>query len=129
MKNLLKNRIFWIIVIILVFGFSTGFFKDLFRPENTYARLELNLEKERRAFEGKVEEDTTILNALIAASIGGNFEVNYVILNDETKVYKIDGVSAGMKNLNFYLNNSKVETKEIHKIKIKPGDKILVKYE
>lgn len=130
-QKFLKNRDFWVVIAIVILGFYSGFFKDLFLPANT-ARLEIDYGEKRRAFEGELMFEMSVLDALIAASRGGGFEVRYAILTDATDVMKINGLTEDGLNeesWHFYLNGQRVETGQIHKIKIKPGDKILVKFE
>lgn len=127
--KILKNRTFWIVIIVLALGLSTGFFKGLFKPENKIY-VEINFNGEKRAFEGKALNDLTVLEALIASSRGGNFKVKYALLNDQVDIYKIKDLTENNSNKwNFYLNGKKVETSQIHKIKVKPGDKIYINYE
>lgn len=134
-NKFLKNRDFWLVAVILVFGFYTGFFQNLFKPSESnknLARLEIDFGTSRRAFEGEINSGMSILDALLAASRGGDFEVRYALLNDQTEVMKLDGIieyGLGEKGFSFYLNGGLVEESEIHKIKIKPGDKILVRFE
>lgn len=142
LKKLIKNRDFWLVIIILVFGFYTGFFKDLFNSSlekielifapTKVAVLEINYGDRRRAFEGEIMFDMSILDALLAASRGGNFEIRYAILGDKADIMKINGlIEDGLneKRWSFYLNGQKIESSEIHKTLIKPGDKILVNFE
>ena len=72
----------------------------------------------------------SVLDALLAASRGGGFEIRYAILNDNTEVMKIDGLAEDGLDGHwfFYLNGRRIEAAEIHKIRIKSGDKILVKF-
>lgn len=131
MGKLIKNRDFWAVVIILILGLYTGFFRELFWPANL-ARLEIDYGGRKRAFEGEIIFEMSVLDALLAASRGGDFEVRYAILRDATDVMKINGMAEdGLngKDWNFYLNGRRVETGEIHKIIIKAGDKIFIKLE
>ena len=48
-QKFLKNRDFWLVVVILVFGFYTGFFKDLFLS-SSLGYLEIDYGKEKRVF-------------------------------------------------------------------------------
>ncbi len=141
LKKIIRNRDFWLIIIVLIFGFYTGFFQNLFKysgrgspifsPSNlTY--LEIDYGSKRRAFEGEIMFEMSVLDALLAASRGGGFEVRYAILNDTTDVMKINDITEDGLNgesWNFYLNGRKVETGLIHKTPIRSGDKILVKFE
>lgn len=140
-KKLLKNRDLWLVALILIFGFYTGFFRDFFRdfknsspffaPVNI-ARVEIDYGNRRRAFEGEIVFDMSVLDALLASSRGGDFEIRYAILNGRTDILKINGMTEdglNEKSWNFYLNGQRIESSEIHQTRIKPGDKILVKFE
>ncbi|TSC90928.1 MAG: hypothetical protein G01um10142_178 [Parcubacteria group bacterium Gr01-1014_2] len=133
-KNLLKNRDFWVVIFVVVLGLSTGFFKDLFNPstKSNTAYLEIDFGDQKRAFEGEIIQDMSILDAVLASSRGGEIEVKYALINDQTNILKIndhteDGLSR--ETWTFYLNGEKIEAGEIHKIKIKSGDRILIKFE
>ncbi len=131
MRKMARNRDFWIIVLVVALGLSTGFFKDLFVSIDT-AYLEIDYGSKRRAFRGDLPYDMTILDALNAAGRAGSFEVRYVIESGETDIIGINGVKEIFSNgqkWNFYLNGKKVETAQLHEIGIKAGDKILVKLE
>jgi len=128
-SNILKNKIFWIVVIVLALGITAGFFKGVFNNKSeVYVEIDFNGEK--RAFEGKVINKLTILEALIASSRGGHFDVRYALINDQTDIFKINNLAENNLNRwNFYLNEEKVNSSQIHKIIVKPGDKIYIKYE
>ena len=127
--ELLKNRDFWLVVIVVIFGFYSGFFQALFSPANT-ARLEIDYGGRHRAFEGEITSEMSVLDALLAASRGGDFEVRYAILEDAADIMGVDGlIEDGLDGeWFFYLNGRRIETTEIHKVRIKSGDKILVKF-
>src|SRR3989344_2109113 len=133
LKKLAKSRDFWLVIAILVFGFWSGFFQGFFESSPPIARLEIDFGASRRAFEGEVRlEDMSVLDALLASSRAGSFEVYYSIINDQTEILKINGTAEdglNEKAWNFYLNGQKIETSEIHKTEIKASDKILVKFE
>ncbi len=135
MRRTFKNRDFWLIVFILIYGFYSGLFRDLFSLKKddsalTTARIEIDYGQFRRAFEGDVLADMTVLDALLAASRGGGFEVRYALLNDKTEIMKInshseDGLGGQWR---FYLNGTEIDVGKIHKIEIKPGDKIFAEF-
>ena len=133
-RALLKNRDFWIVILVVIIGSYTGFFSNLFNPppKPSIAYLEIDFGDKKRAFEGEITEDMSILDAVLASSRGGEIEIKYALINDHTDIFKIndhteDGLS--QKNWKFYLNGIKIDTSEIHRIKIKSGDKILVRFE
>ncbi len=128
-RRLTKNRDFWVVVAVIAFGFYTGFFTDLVNPP---AYLEIDFGERKRAFSGEITDDMSVLDALVASSRAGDFDLRYAILNDQVNLMVIDGfVKDGLdsKNWNFRLNGESVETPLIHKQRINPGDRVLIKYE
>lgn len=133
-KALLKNRDFWIIVLILVVSIYTGFFKGLpsFLNKGDSARVEIDFGDKKRTFEGKVIEGMSVLDAILASSRAGKLEFQYALLNNQTNVLRIDGFAEdglNKKTWNFYLNEEKIKKDEIHRIKIKSGDDVLIRFE
>ncbi len=137
-EKIIKNRDFWILAIILIFGFYSGLFKDLFNSlsfnsdETRVARLEIDDGNKKRAFEGEIISGMSVLDALTASSKVGDFEVRYALINDSTDIMDINGLAEdgiSQKKWNFYLNGEKIDAALAHKIQIGPGDKILVKFE
>lgn len=129
-NKLLKNRDLWLVIIIVILGFYTGLFQNLF-SSSSLARLEIDYGERRRAFQGEIMFEMSVLDALLASSRGGGFEVRYAILEGKTDVMRIDGLTEDGLDGNwfFYLNGRRIETAEIHKVRVKPGDKVLVKFE
>jgi len=137
-KKVFKNRNFWLIMAVLLYGFYSGFFLDLFgypagrEISSGMARIEIDFGDARRVFEGDVLPDMSILDALLAAAQAGGFEIRYAILDDHTDIIKIndyseDGLNA--RNWRFELNGEKIGAAEIHKVKIRSGDKISARFE
>lgn len=146
--SICKSRDFWLVMLVLVYGFYSGLFGDLLNYSinkevsseiskyrnieiSDAARIEIDYGTKRRAFEGDVLSDMSMLDALLAASRGGSFEVRYALLNDQTDIMKIEGlIEDGLDGQwHFYLNQKEIQADELHKVKIKPGDKIFVKFE
>ena len=126
-----KSRDFWLVIAVLVYGFYSGLFGDLINPISPPAYLEIDYGSKKRAFEGDVSSDMFLLDALLAASRAGGFEIRYALLGDRADIMKIEGFTEdGLDGRwYFYLNQREVAADEIHKIKIKPGDRILAKFE
>lgn len=132
-KPFFETRDFWLIVIVLIYGFYSGLFGDWFNyGDNSLesARIEVDYGSKKRAFEGGVIPDMSILDALLAAGRAGDFEIRYALLNDRTDVMKIeDFTEDGLDGQwHFYLNKKEIPADQIHKIKIKSGDKILAEF-
>ena len=90
--KLAKNRDLWLVIIVVTFGFYTGLFQDLFSSPPV-AHLEIDYGDRRRAFEGEILSEMSVLDALLASSRGGGFEVRYAILEGRTDVMRIDGLT------------------------------------
>jgi len=85
-----------------------------------------------RKFEGEVSRDMTILGAVYAASLTGDFEFRYSIdKNGEVHIAKIGDTinSPDMPNWLFYLNGKLVRSGDIDQVKIRAGDLIEARYE
>lgn len=133
-KAFLKNRNFWLVIFIIIIGFYTGFFKNPFNSfvSQSKARVEIDFGNSKRAFEGEIIGGMSVLDAISASSRAGGLEFNYALLDDQTDILRIDGLAEdGLngKTWNFYLNEEKIKKDEIHRIEVKPGDKILIRFE
>lgn len=132
-KPFFETRDFWLILIILIFSFYSGLFDDWFNFGDDSlkpARIEIDYGFNKRAFEGEVLPDMSVLDALLAAGRAGDFEIRYALLNDRTDIMKIDNFSEdGLDGQwRFYLNKKEILADQIHKVKIKPGDRILAEF-
>jgi hypothetical protein len=127
-KSLAKNYWFWVIVILIAGIF---FFYLPVPGSNKPARLTIKFDGSRvRTFEGPVVENMTILQALLSASYGGNFDVRYSMNEDGSiNIISISGLTNGLGRWDFYLNGKPVGRGEINKVKIKKGDLIEARYE
>lgn len=134
--DIFKSRDFWLAIAILIYGFYSGLFSDFLSYSinglgfSNAARIEFDYGTKQRAFKGDVSPDMSLLDALLAASRGGSFEIRYALLGDKTDIMKIeDSAEDGLDGQwHFYLNKKEVRADELHKIKIKPGDKILAEF-
>jgi len=127
-KSLAKNYWFWVVVVLIIGAFFLyvpvpGFDKP--------ARLTIKFDDGKvRAFEGPVVENMTVLQALLSASYGGNFDVRYSLNEDGSiNLSSINGMTNGPKRWNFYLNGKLIGSGEISKVKIRKGDSIEARYE
>lgn len=123
-----KNYWFWVVAVLIIGAFF------LYVPipgSDKPARLTIKFDDGKvRAFEGPVIENMTVLQALLSASYGGDFDVRYSFNKDGSiNLSSINGVANGPKMWNFYLNGEPIRSGDINKVKIKKGDSIEVKYE
>ena len=136
LKPFFKKR-YWIefvsIVVLLVlasvFKITVDNLKD---GESGLATLAVNFEDMKRSFEGEVVEDMTVLDALNMAMAAGKIKLNYA-LDDKNQVMimeindhlnKVEN-----KNFAFFLNDKKIDSKNLNKVNLNAGDNIVIKYE
>lgn len=134
--NFFKKPLFIQIILLIVLLGIISFFKPSFNlsdsnPSGT-ATLFINLETEKRFFEGEVVEGMTILDALSMAVSVGKIKFNFTI--DESgnvNVLEIDGHINGVSNkyFAFYLNSGKVDPEDLNKELIHNGDRIEIRNE
>ena len=127
-----KNYWFWV-VLVLVVGIS--FFYVTFNlptssPGNS-AKLTIKFDGNKaRTFEGPVEKNMTVLQALLSASRAGSFDFRYFLdKSGSVNLASINGAVNGPKSWHFYLNNELMDIRDISKIMIKSGDFIEARYE
>ena len=135
-NNIKHDRVLILIAILLlalsafaVFRFS--YFKS--RPEllspQIIGKAVLTIDfgnNTKRAFEGDIVENETLISVLIQASKAGDFSYK---LDEKSNLATID--SFGYKNgksWHWYLNGKKID-KPLSEIITKDGDNILIKYE
>ena len=102
--------------LILISGFI--FLYSGQEKQNIIGKAELIIDfgdGNKRAFEGEIVENETLIDALNQASKAGNFSSEEIILNKNNSWH-------------WYLNNKKIESLAGGVI-LKSNDKILVKYE
>lgn len=135
-NNLFKKNIFYQVLLLIVSVGIISFFKLSSRvpDSNTsnMATLVINFETEKRFFEGDVIKDMTILDALNAAISVGKIKLNYVIdESGDVNIMEIDGHTNGIngKYFVFYLNSTKVATKDLNREVVHNGDKIEIRNE
>lgn len=127
-----KQILFGLLIVLVVLAgllviFSSGILSNpnFFRPVTSIARLEIDIDGHKRAFEGEVIDGMTVFEALQASALAGNISFNYAINNDSKLVVKsLDGYEAEKvkKPPTILLNSTPVETEKIHLTPIKAGD-------
>lgn len=131
---------FWVVVILVVgvLGYvlkldmpdKNGTRGDTQKAMSGGVRLVLEVNNQRRIFEGPANEGTTILDALYYASKAGNLDLRYyvdggkVIVDSLAKIFPVVN-----KDWHFYLNGKLVDSTAINKIPARKGDVIEVKFE
>jgi len=87
-------------------------------------------ENKQRIFEGEVNDNMTILQAVYSASVGGKFDFRYFMDKpDKTKLYSIDGnINGAGKQWFFFLNGKPVSADLLNQTRIKGGDIVEAKY-
>ncbi len=127
-----RNYWFWV-VLILVVGISFFYITFNLPASNSGDSAQLTIkfgDGQTRAFEGAVEKDMTVLQALNSASRGGSFDLRYFLdKSGDVNLASIDGAMNGPKNWHFYLNGELIKTEGLDKVKINKGDLIEARYE
>jgi hypothetical protein len=107
--------------VIIIFS---GIFLGL---SNKNATLEIDIDGNKRAFEGEVIPNMTVFEALQASAVAGNISLNYVMEDGDLVIKQIDGYRGPIELITFYLNSNRVRTEEIHTMIVRPGDTISIK--
>ena len=126
---ILKNYWLWVAVILIAAASLSYLRVDLKQPS---AQLVINFQNgQTRKFEGPVISGMTALEALHAASLSGNFKLEYSINNDGgVNLASIDKfINSSFKSWHFYLNRNPIPITGLNKKIVKPGDMLEVKYE
>jgi len=115
-----------IVILLIVIGLVFYFFGPLGKPKiaENEAVLIINYGAQKRAFAGKVIDNMTIADTLIASAKAGNFDFDY----QKGILKRVDGFEQNGKKWNIYLNGTKIEGL-LDKILIKARDKIELKLE
>ncbi len=112
----------------LVFWFSPGQFSPL-SASKIIGEASLTVDfgnGEKRAFEGSIIENETLVDVLNQAAKAGNFSYK---LDEKNNLAAIDNFKSNKnKSWRWYLNDEQVN-KPINEINLKSGDKILIKHE
>ncbi|OGN02697.1 MAG: hypothetical protein A2655_03230 [Candidatus Yanofskybacteria bacterium RIFCSPHIGHO2_01_FULL_43_42] len=134
-SNTLAVQIIFVVIIagaIFVFErFSSkedSVFKNV--PKNETALL-IDFDNMKRVFKGEVTEKMTVLDTLNASVAAGQIKIIYTVDQDNnTTVIEInDHVATDDKSFYFSVNERKIDTKDLNKIFVNPGDRITVRLE
>ena len=85
-----------------------------------------------RMFQGNVRPKMTVLDALYSSSLNGNFKLRYAIdSRGDVNIYTLNDEinNTYVKKWRFYVNDQIVPSRRIGATIIKPGDKILARFE
>lgn len=134
--NFFKKPFFVQVILLIALIGIISFFKlsfDLSSNNNSdLATLFINLETEKRFFEGEVVKDMTILDALSAAATVGKIKFNFAIdESSNVNIMEIDGHANGINNkyFIFYLNSKQVAAKDLNKEAVHGGDRIEIGFQ
>lgn len=120
-----------LLVLASAFKLSSEYLSREFK-EGQFATLALVLEDQSRIFEGEVYEKMTVMDALSTAMAAGDVKLNYYLdEKNRTHVLGINGHTedSSGKTFVFYLNSKKINSNDLNKIDIEPGDDIVIKFE
>lgn len=121
-----------LLILASIFKITVNNLKNTENGGSNLATLAINLDNLKRSFEGEVVEGMTVLDALNMAMAVGKIKLNYA-LDDKNQV-RIMEINdhlnrVGNKHFAFFLNDKQISSDNLHKIKIKSGDSIIIKYE
>ena len=131
----LVTQIIFVVVITVGILFFERFFKTDYSSVNKnsgkVAALLIDFENMKRMFEGEVTEKMTVLDTLNASIAAGQIKLQYTVdADNNTTVVEInDHTASGDKEFFFYINGKKVNTKDLNRTFVNPGDKITVRLE
>ena|SRR3989344_1298261 len=135
-QNTLFNSTFiaWAVLIVAV-AVVIFVFKSAGLPAGSglgsEATLFIDFGDMKRQFTGEVAESMTVLDALNAVASAGQIKLIYYVDSDNnTRVTEISGYTADENaQFSFYVNSKKLDSGELNRTNIKPGDKITVRLE
>ena len=121
-----------LLMLASVFKITVDNLKETESGGDGLATLAVNFDDIKRTFEGEVTEDMTVLDALNMAMAAGKIELNYA-LDDENQTWVLeinDHLNrVGDKHFVFFINDKQINSKDLNKTELKPGDKVVIKYE
>jgi len=133
--NKIVAQIIFVIVIVSgififdrFYGTESSVLKDVSKNEAT---LFIDFDNMQRIFKGEVSGEMTVLDALNASVIAGKMKLYYVVDgNNNTTVTEInDHVAEEGREFRFYINNKIINTKDLNKTSVSPGDEITIRLE
>ena len=121
-----------LLILASVFKITVDNLKDAGSGGNNLATLAINFDNLKRSFEGEVAADMTVLDALNMALAVGKIKLNYALdEKNRTWVMEINDHlnSVASKHFSFFLNDKRIDSKDLNKVNLKAGDSIVIKYE
>lgn len=118
---------------LIILGFSAVLLMVMFSLSRSNfnnaatARLEIEVGGQKRAFEGEVLKNMTVLEALQASAAAGNISFSYKLDNGRLVIERIDGYRGPVESILVFLNSTLVKTETINVLPVNPGDVIAVK--
>ena len=115
------------ILLLIVLGCLIFLIKWSLKDTNSnMAYLELQVNGQRRAFEGRVGEEMTLLDALYLASRAGNIDFKYTPQPQaNASILQLSGI--GQKEYEIYLNSIRVSLDRLNTERIRANYNIIVK--
>ena len=122
-KEVVIAQILLLIVLGCILLFTQWSFQQ---TSQSTAYLELQINGQRRAFEGRVGEDMTMLDALYSSSKAGNIEFQYTPQPQvKANILQLSGLTGS--DYEVYLNSVKIPLDRLDATKISANDSIIVK--
>ena len=104
---------------------------SFYRPTSP-ATLTIDFGNNKRAFQGEVVNDMTILDVLNMAKIAGGVVIEYSINSSgEVSILKIGDYlnDTDGQSFHFYLNSKEVNSRDLASKEVGPGDNVSIKLE
>jgi len=113
------------LIIFILFNLSLD--KELGTSKT--ASLILNINGNKREFQGQIISGMTILDALLVSTQAGEINLKYSLNNDnQTTIFELNSHKIYFQDqINFYLNSKKIKTEDINKIKLDNSDMVEIK--
>lgn len=128
-KNRAKFWLFLALAGLLGFLIVSKIFPEFGLSSEKTARLEIEINDQKRAFEGEVVGGMTVLDALQASVLAGNISFQYKPTNNGGLIINsLNGYNAdkNARPILFYLNSVSVAAEKIGSTTISPGDTIII---
>jgi hypothetical protein len=125
-RRLMDNIIVWQIVAVVVLVAALLVFEELNRKTAT---LTIDIDGEKRTFQGEIVEGMTMLDALNASVLAGGIKLQFAIEDNGAKILEFDGYVSEEANSDvyFYLNSEVMSIYEINKAFLRKDDHVLVR--
>lgn len=130
-KGIIKGIAILLFLVIVVLGVNQSINFTASNPaDGSLAKVVLNESGRKRAFEGEVIDDMTVLEAIYTSSLAGKFDFYYSLNGNKIEVIKIgESMRESGNRIIISLNARNIDESKIDEIKINQGDVVEIKTE